>query len=44
MDKISKAIAEELNIKPQQEENTIKLIDEENTITFIATKKQKKKN
>ena len=36
MDKISKAIAEELNIKPQQVENTIKLIDEGNTIPFIA--------
>ena len=29
-------IAEELNIKPQQVENTIKLIDEGNTIPFIA--------
>ena len=36
MDKISKVIAEELNIKPQQVENTIKLIDEGNTIPFIA--------
>ena len=36
MNKISKAIAEELNIKPQQVENTIKLIDEGNTIPFIA--------
>lgn len=36
MEKIIKTIAEELNIKPQQVENTIKLIDEGNTIPFIA--------
>lgn len=36
MDKIIKTIAEELNIKTSQVENTIKLIDEENTIPFIA--------
>ena len=36
MDKIVKMIAEELNIKPAQVENTIKLIDEGNTIPFIA--------
>ena len=36
MDKIAKAIAEELNIKSSQAENTIKLIDEGNTIPFIA--------
>ena len=36
MDKIIKTIAEELNIKPAQVENTIKLIDEGNTIPFIA--------
>lgn len=36
MDKIIKTIAEELNIKPVQVENTIKLIDEGNTIPFIA--------
>ena len=36
MDKIIKTIAEELNIKPTQVENTIKLIDEGNTIPFIA--------
>ncbi len=36
MDKIIKIIAEELNIKPSQVENTIKLIDEGNTIPFIA--------
>ena len=36
MDKIAKTIAEELNIKIQQVENTIKLIDEGNTIPFIA--------
>lgn len=36
MDKIIKIIAEELNIKPTQVENTIKLIDEGNTIPFIA--------
>ena len=36
MDKIIKTIAEELNIKTSQVENTIKLIDEGNTIPFIA--------
>ena len=36
MDKIIKIIAEELNIKVSQVENTIKLIDEGNTIPFIA--------
>ena len=36
MEKIIKTIAEELNIKPQQVENTVKLIDEGNTIPFIA--------
>ncbi len=36
MDKIIKIIAEELNIKQTQVENTIKLIDEGNTIPFIA--------
>lgn len=36
MEKIIKLIAEELNIKPSQVENTIKLIDEGNTIPFIA--------
>ena len=36
MDKIIKIIAEELNIKQSQVENTIKLIDEGNTIPFIA--------
>lgn len=36
MDKIIKIIADELNIKPAQVENTIKLIDEGNTIPFIA--------
>ena len=36
MDKIIKTIAEELNIKQSQVENTIKLIDEGNTIPFIA--------
>lgn len=36
MDKIIKIIAEELNIKPTQVENTVKLIDEGNTIPFIA--------
>ena len=36
MEKIIKIIAEELNIKPSQVENTIKLIDEGNTIPFIA--------
>lgn len=36
MDKIIKTIAEELNIKASQVENTVKLIDEGNTIPFIA--------
>ena len=36
MDKIINQIAEELNIKYSQAENTIKLIDEGNTIPFIA--------
>lgn len=36
MKKIEQIIAEELNIKVQQIENTIKLIDEGNTIPFIA--------
>ena len=36
MEKIIKIIAEELNIKTSQVENTIKLIDEGNTIPFIA--------
>ena len=36
MKKIEQIIAEELNIKVQQVENTIKLIDEGNTIPFIA--------
>ncbi len=36
MEKIIKTIAEELNIKLLQVENTIKLIDEGNTIPFIA--------
>ncbi len=36
MEKIIKTIAEELNIKVSQVENTIKLIDEGNTIPFIA--------
>ena len=36
MEKIIKTIAEELNIKTTQVENTIKLIDEGNTIPFIA--------
>lgn len=36
MEKIIKIIAEELNIKTTQVENTIKLIDEGNTIPFIA--------
>ena len=36
MDKIIKTIAEELNIKTSQVENTVKLIDEGNTIPFIA--------
>ena len=36
MDKIINQIAEELNIKNSQVENTIKLIDEGNTIPFIA--------
>lgn len=36
MEKIIKRIAEELEIKPKQVENTVKLIDEGNTIPFIA--------
>ena len=36
MDLIARTIAEELNIKLSQAENTIKLIDEGNTIPFIA--------
>ena len=36
MEKIIKIIADELNIKTLQVENTIKLIDEGNTIPFIA--------
>lgn len=36
MEKIIKTIAEELNIKSSQVENTVKLIDEGNTIPFIA--------
>ena len=36
MEKIIKIIAEELNVKQSQVENTIKLIDEGNTIPFIA--------
>ena len=36
MDKIAKTIADELNIRLGQAENTIKLIDEGNTIPFIA--------
>ena len=36
MEKIIKTIAEELNIKPSQVENTVKLIDEGNTIPFIS--------
>ncbi len=36
MDKIIKTIAEELEIKASQVENTVKLIDEGNTIPFIA--------
>lgn len=36
MDKIIQIIADELNIKKSQVENTIKLIDEGNTIPFIA--------
>ena len=36
MDRIIKTIAEELNIKESQVENTVKLIDEGNTIPFIA--------
>ena len=36
MNKIVKIIADELNIKQEQVENTIKLIDEGNTIPFIA--------
>lgn len=36
MEKIINRIAEELEIKPKQVENTVKLIDEGNTIPFIA--------
>ena len=36
MEKIIQIIAEELNVKNQQIENTVKLIDEGNTIPFIA--------
>ena len=36
MEKIINTIAEELNIKPSQVDNTVKLIDEGNTIPFIA--------
>ena len=36
MDKIIETIANELQIKKSQVENTIKLIDEGNTIPFIA--------
>ena len=36
MKKIEQIIADELNIKKTQVENTIKLIDEGNTIPFIA--------
>ena len=36
MDKIINKIAEELNVKNTQVENTVKLIDEGNTIPFIA--------
>ena len=36
MDKMIKTLAEELNIKTTQVENTVKLIDEGNTIPFIA--------
>lgn len=36
MEKIIRTIAEELDIKPTQVENTIQLIDEGNTIPFIA--------
>jgi len=36
VDKIFKKIAEELNIRESQVENTVKLIDEGNTIPFIA--------
>ena len=36
MDKIIETIANELQIKKNQVENTIKLIDEGNTIPFIA--------
>ena len=36
MDKLVKTISEELNIRPEQTQNTIKLIDEGNTIPFIA--------
>ncbi len=36
MEKIIQIIADELNVKYQQVENTVKLIDEGNTIPFIA--------
>lgn len=36
MEKIIQIIAQELNVKNQQIENTVKLIDEGNTIPFIA--------
>ena len=36
MDKLTNQLAEELNIKYSQAENTIKLIDDGNTIPFIA--------
>ena len=36
MDKIIKTIADELNIKYEQVQNTVKLIDDGNTIPFIA--------
>ena len=36
MSKILEIIANELNIKLQQVENTVKLIDDGNTIPFIA--------
>ena len=36
MSKILETIANELNIKLQQVENTVKLIDDGNTIPFIA--------
>ena len=37
MDKIIKIIAEELNIKPAQVENTIRLIDEGNTCLLYTS-------